>query len=305
MFQIADAHCDFLSYHIIKDKDTRLYNHADLNGFLRGGVALQVFAVWVPPKLPNRLKTALAQIEYLSSFVSQSGGKARLCTRTEHLSDDQYLGAVLSIEGGESLDCSLEAIETAYDMGARMMSLTWNGENAFASGCGSGGGINPLGLKALALMGSLGMALDVSHINEQGFWEALEAYSGTPCASHSSAYALCPAERNLKDSQIKTIIERGGYIGINFYTEFLRGRTATINDVILHIEHVLSLGGENAVGFGSDFCGIQYTPYGLDTVADFQALPEAMLRRGYTDSLVQKICYGNFATYILKFLRNR
>lgn len=302
MYPIADAHCDFLSYHVIEDKDTRLFDHAGLDGFLRGGVALQVFAVWVPPEHPNRLQTGLKQIKHLYSFIDQSSGKACLCTKAEHVRAGS-LSAVLSIESGDSLDCSLGAIEESYNMGARMMSLTWNGENAFASGCGSVGGIKPLGKKALKLMGSLGMALDLSHINEQGFREALEAYSGTPCASHSSAYALCAAERNLNDAQIKALIARGGYIGINFYTGFLRGRSATIEDVLLHIEHILSLGGEDAVGFGSDFCGIQYTPCGLGSVADFQALPMAMLKRGYADSLIKKICYGNFATYILKFLR--
>ena len=302
MYPIADAHCDYLSYHVIEDKDTRLFDHADLDGFLRGGVALQVFAVWVPPEHRDRLKTGFKQIEHLYSFIEQSGGRARLCTKAAHLNADS-LSAVLSIESGDSIDCSLDAIEKSYDMGARMMSLTWNGENAFASGCGSVGGLKPLGKEALSLIDSLGMALDLSHINEQGFWESLETYSGTPCASHSSAYALCPAERNLNDAQIKALIERGGYIGINFYTEFLRGRSATIDNVLLHIEHILSLGGEDVVGFGSDFCGIQYTPQGIDSVADFQALPKAMLKRGYADSLIKKICYGNFATYILKFLR--
>ena len=74
--------------------------------------------------------------------------------------------------------------------------------------------------------------------------------------------------------------------------------------MLLHIEHILSLGGEDHVGFGSDFCGIESTPDGLDSVADFQALPKAMKKRGFANELIQKICYGNFATYILKFLRD-
>lgn len=304
MIKIADAHCDFLSFNVIEDADTRLFDHADLAGLLRGGVTLQVFAVWVPPESPDRLALGRKQIGFLQNFISQSGGRVRMCTREDHLAPNEGVAAVLSVESGESIDCSLDAIREAYDMGARMLSLTWNGENAFASGCGCAGGVKPLGIRAIKLLGALGMALDLSHLNEQGFWEALDACDGAPCASHSCAYALCPTPRNLKDAQIKELIARGGYIGVNFYTEFLRGRTATIDDVLWHIEHILSLGGEDAVGFGSDFCGIQYTPEGLSGVADFQALPEAMARRGYANPLIRKICYGNFASYILNFLRS-
>jgi len=302
MVPVSDAHCDFLAYQVMKDEATRLFDHLDLASLLHGGVSLQVFAVWVPPESQNRLTCCMDQIGFLQKFMTRSEGQVCLCTKKEHLAEKKGIGAVLAIESGECIDCSLDAIKAAYRMGARMLSLTWNGENAFASGCGCNGGIKPAGKKAIALLDYLGMALDLSHINEQGFWEALELYEGSPCASHSCAYALCPAARNLSDVQIKAIISREGFIGINFYTEFLRGRSATIEDVMAHIEHVLSLGGTAAVGFGSDFCGIQYTPAGLHSAADFQALPEAMARRGYSDALINQICYGNFASYILKFL---
>jgi len=302
MIPIADSHCDFLSYHVLEKGDSRLHDQTDLVRMRRGGVRFQVFAVWVPPEHENRLESGFRQIEYLQGFIAQSGGQVRLCTRKAHLGLNKSIAAVLAIESGESMNCSLEAIEEAYLLGVRMLSLTWNGENAFACGCGQKGGLKPLGREAISLMNTLHMALDVSHLNEEGFWEAIDAYSGSPCASHSSAFALCAVPRNLNDRQIEAIILRGGYMGINFYTEFLRGKTAGVEDVLAHIEHVLSLGGMDTVGFGSDFCGIQYTPEGLGSAADFQALPEAMVRRGYPESLIKKICYGNYVSYILKFL---
>lgn len=301
MYKIADAHSDFLSFNTLTAQDTRLFDHADAERMIRGGVALQVLAVWVPAEHPEREIAGLTQMRYLESWL-QNRSDIRLCTLQQHLNSSHALSIILAIESGESIDCRIENIQNAYRMGARMLSLTWNNENAFASGCMCEGGLKPAGFAAVHELNRLNMALDVSHINEQGFWEAVESYKGAPCASHSCVSDLCSVPRNLKRNQISHIISSKGYIGINFYTEFLRGRFAQINDILDHIEYVLTCGGEDNVGFGSDFCGIQYTPDGLDSVADFQKLPEAMLRRGYSDELVKKICYGNFARYVLEFL---
>lgn len=302
MYKIADAHSDFLSFNTLKGEGSRLFDHADMARMKQGGVALQVFAVWVPAEHPNREEAGMEQMRFLHEYASRHAG-IRVCTRPEHLTFNQGVCATLAIESGESIDCRIQNIQKVYDMGARMLSLTWNGENAFASGCMCDGGLKPEGQKAVDELNRLHMALDVSHLNEQGFREAVERYSGAPCASHSCASDICRNPRNLKRDQISHIISRRGFIGINFYTEFLRGRRAYIGDILDHIEFVLNMGGENIVGFGSDFCGIQYTPEGLDSVADFQKLPEAMRRRGYPDHLIKKICYGNFARYVLEFLQ--
>jgi membrane dipeptidase len=225
------------------------------------------------------------------------------CTNSACLNLKHPIKAVLAIESGESIDCRNDYILKVYDKGVRIFSLTWNGENTYASGCLAEGGHKQQGAKAIQELNRLNISLDLSHINEQGFWEALEFYTHTPCATHSCVYELNTNERNLKKNQIKEIIKRDGYIGINFYTEFLKGRHADIEDILNHIEYVLDCGGEDTVGFGSDFCGIEHTPKGLDSASDFQKIPEAMLRRQYPESLVSKICYGNFARYILKFLK--
>ncbi len=301
MIKIADAHCDFLSFNVIKDDKTRLFDHADLNRFLRGGVALQVFAVWTPPELENAADISFLQIDFFKKFILDSNGRAILCTDKAHFFNTHDVLAIIAIEGGASLECNLQAIYCAYEQGARMLSLTWNEENDFAFGCEyNTGGIKPKGYKAIEVLNSLNMALDLSHINEQGFFEAVEAYKSAPCASHSCAYHICKSPRNLKDEQIAAIINRKGFIGINFYNDFLGGDD--VHKVLEHVEHVLGLGGGDAVGFGSDFCGIDKTPKNLNSVADYQLLPEAMSQRGYSDGLIKKICYGNFASYIIQFL---
>ncbi len=303
MYKIADAHCDYLGYKVIKGEDKdRLFDHIDTTRMKKGGVALQNFAVWVPPEAENKLELGLEQIDFFQSYIEKSGGDIRKCIHSGDLAADGIC-AVLSIESGESIGCRNDYIPYAYDKGARILSLTWNDENSYASGCLAHGGLKADGIAAVKLLNSLKIALDVSHINEKGFGEALDLYAHAPCATHSCVFDLNKSPRNLKNDQIRELINRDGFIGINFYTEFLKGRYADIDDILDHIDYVLDFGGENIVGFGSDFCGIQYTPKGLDSVADFQALPEAMLRRNYAQTVISKICYGNFARYILKFLK--
>jgi len=301
--RIADAHCDFLSFCVIKDDNARLYDHVDLSRLIIGGVALQVFAVWTPPDSANRMRLSFSQIDFLDNFAAGSEGIVRLCTEKRRLRDNRNISAILAIEGGSCIECGINAIRSVYERGARIMSLTWNEENDFAFGCGhKSGGVKQKGLEAIELLNSLNIALDLSHINERGFYDALEAYKRAPCATHSCAYSLCKSPRNLKDEQITAIINKNGFIGINFYNAFLGGDIVTVNSILEHIEHVLCLGGKDAVGFGSDFCGVTETPKGLKSAADFQIIPETMARRGYTDELINKICYGNFASYILQFL---
>lgn len=301
MIQIADAHSDFAGFSVLPDCYGGEYDHADLARMEQGGLTLQVFAACVQPGYPDRLSNGLKQFDFLHDFISRSGGRVTLCTRPEHLRFPQ-IKAILAVESGETIDCRTDMIEHVFNLGARMMSLTWNAENEFAHGALSKGGLKPKGIEAVKELTKLKMAFDVSHINEQGFWEAVEVYKYAPCASHSCVYELHPNPRNLLKDQIEYIIKCGGYIGINFYAEFLKGASASINDVIRHIEYILSMGGERAVGFGSDFCGAPRTPQGLSSVADFQALPEAMARRNYSDALISQICYGNLEKYILKFL---
>ncbi len=302
MVSIADSHSDYLAYKTLRSSKSRLFDHADLKRMQKGGLEVQVFAVWVPAECEDMAGVGQKEIDCLLELIEKSENHVRLCTTQKDMDSKNCIKAILAIESGESIGCSVERIEQVYDNGARMLSLTWNDENDFASGCGSIGGIKPKGIDAITELNRLKIALDLSHINEQGFWEVVSLYSGAPCASHSCVYDLVLCPRNLKTDQIEFIIKKDGYIGVNFYTEFLKGRYAKIDDILDHVEFILGHSGENAVGLGSDFCGIQYTPEGLESVADYQKIPEAMARRGYGESLIKKICYSNFVRYVLKFL---
>lgn len=302
MYSIADAHCDLLAYRTLGGCKGRIHDQSSFFALLAGGVKLQNFAVWVPPENTGRYDDCLRQIDYLNYFLQEHSNVVSLLRSAEGIEDGSEIKIVLSIESGECIDCVAEHIDDMYEKGARIFSMTWNEENEFASGCFNSGGIKKNGIVAIDKLNKNRMALDVSHLNEEGFWDAAGLYEHPICATHSCVYDLCENSRNLKKDQIRHIINSGGFIGINFYSEFLSQNNAKVGDVLRHIEYVLNLGGEDCVGFGSDFCGIQYTPEGLETSADFQKLPIAMELRGYSAELIEKICYGNFERFILKFL---
>lgn len=301
--RIADSHSDYLAYCVLGTKDDHAYDQGGVDRMQQGGVVLQNFAVWCPAEIKDRMACSMSEVAALYRLLRETPA-VHLCTKPEHL-EKPGIGLVLSIESGESINCRTERIPQFYGWGVRIISLTWNFENAFASGALSEGGIKPRGLEALRVIDRLNMALDVSHLNEESFWDAMRIIEGVPCATHSCVYNLCPNPRNLKKEQIETIIKRGGYIGINFFTEFLTGKEASAEDVLNHIEYILHCGGEDAVGLGSDFCGMYSAPKGLKTVSDFQNIPDAMKKRGYPPELIEKICYGNFARYILQFLKRK
>ena len=181
-----------------------------------------------------------------------------------------------------------------------MAALTWNNENEIGHSAKSGSkeGIKPRGWEILRAMAELKMAADTSHLNEAGFWDLIDRHSQPPMASHSCAKALCPHFRNLTDEQIRAMVSRGGWIGVNFYPSFLsadgHASVATICD---HIDHMCQLGAAKNVGFGSDFDGIETTPVDCTSPADVPKILDELRRRGYSEEAVADIAGNNFLNY--------
>jgi len=144
----------------------------------------------------------------------------------------------------------------------------------------------------------LGILIDLSHLNERGFWDVAAISNAPLVATHSNAHALSPHSRNLIDSQLAAIRETGGIVGVNFATSFLRrdGRhdvDTPIELVIEHLEHILKHVGEDGVGFGSDFDGARI-PAAIGNAGGLQNLAEVMRARGYGEPLIEKLCYRNW-----------
>ncbi len=288
---IADSHCDTL-WELRKGSDPASLM-VSREKMLASGMGMHTFALFTGSKGPagTPYKDALDMLACRD--------KLGIDLYTKHLPSSIPQGpwGVISIEGGEALEGKLSRLGEFYDTtGVRMIALTWNFENeiGYPAKLGSKPGLKPFGFELLKEMDRLGVYADVSHLNEAGFWDVCEHMQLPPIASHSNNRELCDVPRNLYKAQIKAIIEKNGYIGINFYTEFLtKTGHSKIDDVLKHIDSINELGGENVLGFGSDFDGIDSWPEGLYDSSCFARLIDALLRHGYSDETVAKIAGGN------------
>lgn len=207
---------------------------------------------------------------------------------------------LLTIEGGEAFGSDPASVAEFARMGVRAAALVWNNENLLAHPAkgGSRQGLTPYGRQIVQEMHRHRMAVDISHLNCRGADEVMD--SPVPVmASHSCAAALCDHFRNLTDDQLRRLFATGGYVGVNFYVPFLSASGhADLDTVIDHMAHMCSLGGEDHVGLGSDFDGIDEYPQGLRNAGDIPALLERMSYRGFSDSLIRRIAGENFAAYL-------
>ena len=290
-YKVCDAHCDTLS-HLVSG-GTLENATVTPERLAAGGVSLQVFALFAT------YGRGIEPYEKARRMLSAAGEfPVPVLTGALPAALPDAPTGVFSIEGGEILQGSLERF-AEFDAAARvrMIALTWNFENEIGHPAKNGpeGGLKPFGLSLVREMNRKGVLCDVSHLNEAGFWDVIEHSTLPPVASHSNARALCEHTRNLTEAQIRAVIERKGYIGVNFYSAFLaNGRAATLEDVYRHVDAILQLGGEDVVGFGSDFDGIDAWPEGLANPADFPALLNFLAARGgYAPEVLEKIAGGN------------
>ena len=283
---VADSHCDTLMALLHGSDREKLMVTAEK--MKKGGVGLQTFAMFTGANGTHG--TAYQDGIGMLGCMDKLNVKMYL----KHLPDmlpDEPCG-VISMEGGEALEGKIERLYEFYNLsGLRMIALTWNFENeiGYPAKLGPTPGLKPFGMKLLKEMDKLGIYADVSHLNEAGFWDVAENMKLPPIASHSNNREVCDVPRNLYKKQIEEIISRKGYIGINFYTNFLtKTGTSCIDDVLRHIDSIMELGGEDVLGFGSDFDGIELWPDGLSDSACFPNLIEALLKHGYTEKQVEK-----------------
>jgi len=219
---------------------------------------------------------------------------------------DGVLAAVLHMEGAEPIDPKFEFLDVLHAAGLRSLGPVWSRPNFFGHGvpflCPSspdtGLGLTDLGKELVRRCNQFRILIDLSHINERGFWD-VAAISDVPLvATHSNAHALSPHSRNLTDKQLAAIRETGGLVGANLATAFLRpdgarNADAPVDLVLDHIAYMLEHVGEDGVGLGSDFDGAKM-PSGIGTVAGLQNLVDAMRARGFGEPLIEKVCYKNW-----------
>ena len=288
----ADTHCDTLSAIAVWG---RPFDECavTIERMKAGNVGLQTFAMFAGPKGP-------AGTPYADGKKMIAAAHTLGVPIFDVLPDDppDYPAGVLSIEGGEILEGRLDRLaEFDDDIHLRLIALTWNHENEIAHPAAKGpeGGLKPFGFELLREMDRRGILADVSHLNEAGFWDLIEHAKLPIVASHSNCRWLCDVPRNLKKEQVQAIIDCHGFIGINFYSAFLVNEgEATLDDVLQHIDAICEMGGEDILGFGSDFDGIERWPEGLANPADFPNLIELLRKHGYTEAQLEKIAGMNY-----------
>ncbi len=289
----------------------------DIPKLQSAGVSIQVFAANTGgyaldgggqnfSKSNSRLLALVLAIHHVLTHGSHEVGPVTCAPDLEKRPGQGRIGILASIEGAYSFcpENAHELLRQYHDLNIRMLSPVWNNSNALGEGVAgqypdqspSAGGLTELGQAVIRDMNDLGIIIDVSHMNEKTFWDTLAISKAPVIASHSSAYALCPHIRNLKDDQIRAIADTGGVVQVNFHRPFLSAdpSLATLDTVVAHIDHIVKVGGIDAVGLGSDFDGADM-PAELSDASKLPDLTRALLQHGYHDDQIVKILGENSA----------
>ncbi|HSF46081.1 MAG TPA: dipeptidase [Chitinophagaceae bacterium] len=232
---VVDTHNDFISKSVengfVFDQDNSGKTHSDLNRMIKGGIDIQIFSIFGGEDIG--FAHANKEMDTLYAVIARNPSKIRLVKTPADLDQavkEKKLGAMIGVEGGHMIENDLANLEKLYERGARYMTLTWNNSTPWASSAAdeSAGkipqdkkGLNEFGIEVVKKMNALGMMVDLSHVGEQTFVDALSVTTKPVIASHSSVHKLAPVPRNLKDYQIAAIGQNKGVICVNFYSGFL------------------------------------------------------------------------------------
>lgn len=272
----------------------------------KGNIKLLFNTIFVHPQFKPKktTKVALKQFEIYEKLYDEHRDSIMRIQNPEdllELQDNSKIGFLTLMEGAEPIN-EPDKLNEFYDKGVRIIGLTWNDQNQYASGANTSSGLTREGRELVKRMNDLRITLDLSHLNENGFWEALEICKTIPIATHSNARAVTNHPRNLNDNQLRAIAERGGVIGLVLYNNFLRkgNRTATLEDVFSHADYIVNLCGEDHIGIGSDLDGgkINEFPGDIRTVADLPKIADFFVKKRYSEERIRKIMGGNFLRVI-------
>jgi membrane dipeptidase len=291
----------------------------DLEAAGEAGYAGGFFAIYVPsphPPDPTEIPYALPLAEPIPT-AEAAAVAAQLYDTLRSLpvgiatyADDFAPGrvtAIVHLEGADPLAPDLSDLEEWYARGLRSIGLVWSRGNAFAEGVpfrfpsspDTGPGLTDAGRELVRACNRLGILVDLSHLNEAGFWDVAELSDAPLVATHSNAHALCPSSRNLTDDQLDAIARSGGLVGVNFAVTFLREDGSQLPDetpvteIVRHVDYIANRVGVDHVAFGSDFDGA-VVPTELGGLAGLPKLVAALRDAGYDDEAVAKITHENW-----------
>ena len=259
--------------------------------------------------LSNAQRITLRMAALLLRIERDSKGQVEICRSAAQIRRciaTGVLATVLHIEGAEAIDPDFHMLDVLHGAGLRSLGPVWSRPNIFGHGVpfrfpsppDTGPGLTDHGRALVRACNRLKVMIDLSHLNEKGFWDVVKLSDAPLVATHSNAHAICPHSRNLTDRQLAAVRESAGMVGVNFATAFIRpdGRrdaNTTLDEMIRHVDHLVEHVGVEGVGLGSDFDGATI-PMAIGDVRGLPRLVEAMRKRGYDDGTLRKICHENW-----------
>ncbi len=312
----ADLHCDTLSvawHRGAEDIFCLDGSMADVSKLLAGGCRLQLFAIFMPP--PEEAEAPGypgddAYIEALRAIflrtVQRCGdvfAPAESMADAERNTAQGKVSALLSMEDGRAVRGNFDRLRAFYEMGIRVLGLTWNHANCFGYPNSPDPkemqkGLTPFGREAIPCLEELGMLIDVSHLSDGGFWDVVHFARRPFIASHSNCRALNPHPRSMTDEMIRALADRDGVMGLNFCPAFLTRDTAArhsaVDDLARQLRHRIRVGGLACAAIGTDFDGIG-GDLDVPSADRMPGLFDALLQRGFTPFELDRICWENAA----------
>jgi len=316
--------------------------HIDLPRAQEAGLAGGFFAIFVPPESPGEAaprlniivtekgyeipmqaaidpayaqRVTIAMMAGLFRLEAESKGQLKVVRTTDELEtclSEDILAAILHFEGAEAIDPGLDALEVFYQAGLRSLGIVWSRPNAFAEGVpfryphspDTGSGLTDAGKALVRACNRLGIMLDLSHLNEQGFWDVARLSDAPLVATHSNAHTISPSTRNLTDKQLAAIKESEGLVGLNFSVGDLREDGHNDPDIpftkiVDHIDYLVEQLGIDCIALGTDFDGTR-VPLEIGDVTGLPKLIEALRERGYNEEALRKLACKNWIRVLRK-----
>ncbi len=273
--------------------------------------AMQAGAYDMPLPAPVPQEQALPQVlEQVAILLEmQRAGMVKICTSTAEIRACMARGqmaAVLHMEGAEAIDAGLYTLDVLHAAGLRSLGPVWSRPTIFGHGVpfrypssgDTGPGLTEAGKALVRRCNEKRILIDLSHLNEAGFWDVARITDAPLIATHSNAHAVAPHSRNLTDAQLTAIAESNGLVGLNFGVAFLRPdgqlkAEVSLDIALRHLDHLIKILGEDRVALGSDFDGAQM-PDSIRDVTGLTALRRAMRAHGYDEGLMHKLCHENW-----------
>lgn len=311
--KVVDMHCDTIGELWKAEKAGKPISlrsnslHIDLEKMQKGDYLLQNFAMFVfLGREKDPLVNVLEMIDVYNRAMAENADIIGPVLNYEDIEKNRAAGklsGMLTIEEGAVLKGNPYVVRTLYQLGVRMLTLTWNFENEIGYpntivkakdyDPSRHYGLKPEGIEIVREMNRLGMIVDVSHLGDDGFWDVLKYCDGPFVASHSNARAVCNHTRNMTDDMIRALADKGGVMGLNFCGDFLNPNgKSRAEDMVRHAKHIINVGGSDILGLGTDYDGID-GDLELDHCDKMPLLAQEMERQGFSTQQIEKIFHGN------------